>query len=93
MWRFTFNQELYRCANDVLISALDRGALKALVASDADTSAARATERPIQRGLRWETVASSHFSVLRTKVPGGWLISADASLTFYPDPAHLWDGT
>ena len=36
----------------------------------------------------------------RAKVPGGWLVlvsvnahtSVSASLTFYPDPEHAWDG-
>jgi len=92
MLRFTYNQELYRCANDVLTSALDRGALKAVVPADADSPAVPAAERPVQRGLRWEVVVSSHFAVLRSKVPGGWLIAADASVTFYPDPQHRWDG-
>ena len=38
--------------------------------------------------------------VLRSKVPGGWLVSIrsgdqqrDYSIAFYPDPDHLWDGT
>lgn len=93
MWRFTYNQELYRCANDVLTSALDRGALNAVAAQDAEPPAAPSAERPAQRGLRWEAVVSSHYSVLRSKVPGGWLVLADASLTFYPDPEHVWDGT
>ncbi len=36
----------------------------------------------------------------RTKVPGGWLVlttmattdGVSQSTTFYPDPAHEWDG-
>lgn len=37
----------------------------------------------------------------RTRVPGGWLLAAchlammslhTASVTFYPDPEHKWDG-
>ena len=38
--------------------------------------------------------------VLRTKVPGGWLVSIRSgdrqnfhSIAFYPDPDHSWDGT
>jgi len=93
MLRFTYNQELYRCAKDVLTSALDRGALKDVVAADADAPAVPAAERPVQRGLQWEPVSSSHFSVFRSKVPGGWLVAAGGSLTFYPDPEHVWDGT
>lgn len=35
-------------------------------------------------------------SMYRTKVPGGWLllgkVTHGVSVTFYPDPAHAWDG-
>jgi len=118
MWRFTYNQELYRCAKDVLTLALDRGALKGIAEREAGEPGAPASERktsdavapPESRAkdaaqppaeitgrpsLRWETIASSHYVVLRTKVPGGWLVAAGAgpSLTFYPDPEHRWDGT
>jgi hypothetical protein len=35
---------------------------------------------------------------LRAKVPGGWLLilhdsSETASVSFYPDPGHSWDGS
>ena len=28
----------------------------------------------------------------RAKVPGGWLVLHKDSITFVPDPNHLWDG-
>ena len=44
--------------------------------------------------LVWETVYSTPVSgVLRAKVPGGWLVRVDLSVTFYPDPEHKWDGS
>jgi hypothetical protein len=95
MWRFTYNQELYRCANDVLASALDRGALDAVAEPEANEPKAPGTGETVRPLLLWEAVASSHFLVLRSKVPGGWLIAAGSgpSLAFYPDPEHGWDGT
>jgi hypothetical protein len=39
-----------------------------------------------------------NFTFHRTKVPGGWFVaihwqySNAASITFYPDPEHKWDG-
>jgi hypothetical protein len=57
--------------------------------------------------LQWEslpfTVAKANIDrVLRTAVPGGWLVFVYYStvtnsfgyggLTFYPDPDHEWDG-
>ena len=98
MWRFTYNQELYRCADDVLTSALDRGALKGIVeAKDEEpkNEAPAVGGRVARPALRWEAVSSSQYSVMRSKVPGGWLVAAGSgpSLTFYPDPEHLWDGT
>ena len=38
----------------------------------------------------------NHWSVERAKVPGGWLVflrvSDARTLTFVPDPNHVWDG-
>lgn len=52
--------------------------------------------------LNWEEIinkdahSQSSDSTYRTKVPGGWLMSAlvtrDSGLTFIPDPDHEWDG-
>jgi hypothetical protein len=51
--------------------------------------------------LVWEYIHSSQDPnqpvgapyVLRTKVPGGWLVHTDpGGLAFYPDPQHQWDG-
>ncbi len=37
--------------------------------------------------------ASPLRKLFRTKVPGGWLVSSTtASITFFPDPKHRWDG-
>ena len=48
-----------------------------------------------QGDVSWEEV-ESHFSLLRAKVPGGWLLilnwGSGTGLTFYPDPNHKWDG-
>ena len=44
---------------------------------------------------------SMGIGIQRARVPGGWLVVVgvravltfkDASLTFYPDPEHAWDG-
>lgn len=49
--------------------------------------------------MEWENLASKdRYSLfMRAKVPGGWLVLAacgtNSGLTFYPDPAHEWDGT
>lgn len=50
--------------------------------------------------VKWETVISetahTRVTMYRAKVPGGWLImlwpGEAASVTFYPDPNHRWDG-
>ncbi len=45
------------------------------------------------RKIRWV----DHSPVHRAKVPGGWLVRMDythaRSITFYPDPKHLWNGS
>ncbi|PWU12038.1 MAG: hypothetical protein C5B51_01460 [Terriglobia bacterium] len=55
---------------------------------------------PEESLMLWEPLRSSGglLSVLRAKVPGGWLVYVcngfhrHAGLTFYPDPEHRWDG-
>ncbi|MGE0102137.1 MAG: hypothetical protein AB7H86_01930 [Blastocatellales bacterium] len=61
----------------------------------------------IEPELRWEKLNSTRnekgwfkiqWEIHRAKVPGGWLVLArieagnEHSLTFYPDPNHLWNG-
>lgn len=54
--------------------------------------------------LVWHVCKSESFdgnrqSIHRSKVPGGWLVvlkqypEPGRSITFYPDPQHVWDGT
>jgi len=58
-----------------------------------------------QKWIWWEDIPGgqvgtpfakqSILSILRAKVPGGWLISVPegkAPPTFYPDPEYNWDG-
>ena len=56
--------------------------------------------------LAWQECNTESFggygqSVFRSKVPGGWFVvikqehpqPISPSLTFYPDPNHIWNGT
>jgi hypothetical protein len=51
--------------------------------------------------FKWEELKKVRGgSLMRAKVPGGWLVYFQTSgltyptggLTFYPDPKHEWDG-
>lgn len=86
--KFTYLGEPYRCASDVLKAALDRGP------AQAPAAALQPAEAPVAEpgGLRWEQLRSNVQPAARAKVPGGWLVTAGAGLTFYPDPEHQWDG-
>jgi hypothetical protein len=43
--------------------------------------------------LEWEGLRSSAHKVLRTPVPGGWLVALNGSgVAFVPDAKHEWDG-
>lgn len=35
---------------------------------------------------------AKYFAHSRAKIPGGWLVQAKESVTFVPDPEHIWDG-
>jgi hypothetical protein len=68
---------------------MDSGPVQAEPAGD--PSAPRAAARDVL--VKWEELSSSHQSVLRAKVPGGWLVAVRGSgVTFLPDEAHTWTG-
>ena len=96
--RFTYLRELYQVPHKLLVSATDPKAWKAQRASTAESvspaPSRTAQPAPPPPGLQWVPLDSSHPSLLRAKVPGGWLLAAGsgAGLTFYPDPDHQWDG-
>jgi hypothetical protein len=92
--RFSYLEEVYGCPQDLLESAT------AAEEEEARPAAARAPAggAPAQEGkpgLRWERLDSNHqISVMRARVPGGWLLSgSNGTVTFYPDAQHEWDGT
>lgn len=67
-------------------------AAPAPAAETGSTDAAPAV--PAGPALQWTALQSGRVALVRTKVPGGWLIAAPsgASLAFYPDAKHEWDG-
>ena len=60
------------------------------------TSGSKASPKLYWEPLKNEGTSGVLRHTYRTKVPGGWLLSAsDADgmgLTFLPDPNHGWDG-
>jgi len=42
----------------------------------------------------WEKIKDAEngpqYNLLRTKIPGGWLVAGTMGLTFVPDPKHEW---
>lgn len=44
-------------------------------------------------GFVWEQVATNQGTLMRGKVPGGWLVRLQNDVCFYPDPGHKWDGS
>jgi hypothetical protein len=92
--RFLYMGELFRCPHDVLASALDGGKIPKLEAeAPAAASGPAAQAAPPQPRLQFQSLSSTHHSLTRAKVPGGWLIVAGGTgITFLPDPAHEWDG-
>jgi hypothetical protein len=60
-------------------------------------TAASRNEEP--QFIDWEPIESGKgLTVLRVRVPGGWLVYASnnfhhhGGLAFYPDPEHQWNG-
>ena len=86
--KFSYLGDLYACRRDAFISAT--GSAPPQTKSKAEKPAAGPGR--VTAGLQWEPVASNGVSVSRAKVPGGWLVLCGPAATYYPDPAHKWDG-
>jgi hypothetical protein len=107
--KFTFLGQLYRCGSEVLKAAMEShpvgaapappaappapAAAPAATAASPAAAAEPAASSTEVSGLQWEKLGSSPHLVWRTKVPGGWLVTVDQSVAFYPDTDHQWDGT
>jgi hypothetical protein len=90
MVKFTYHGEPYRCAQDLLMSALEKKTFAAAAGAEAPTEAA--SPEPVEKPkLQWEPVESTHYSVMRARVPGGWLVSTGGTaLAYCPDPNREW---
>jgi hypothetical protein len=89
--RFLYLGELYECKQDLFLSATGSGKPESTVEAAVET--APEPEAPSGPRLQWDRVNSSHHTVTRAAVPGGWLVALnDSGLTFVPDSKHLWDG-
>lgn len=90
---FQYLGELYNCKTEVL-----RTASRSLDDSGPTQSSTVSTVAPPEPEIafRWERLNAGSVATSRAKLPGGWLIqvgdSNSRSVTFYPDPAHAWDG-
>lgn len=99
--KFYYLGQYLQCAYDVLERAIVPVGQSGPNANAASAAAASATPAPAvppepeAEGpkLAWQALRSTQGQCARAKVPGGWLISLGSALTFYPDPAHEWDGT
>ena len=92
MSRFSYLGEPYSCPQDILASALG-GALAADAPAGPAPPKASGPSGPERARLQWEVLESSHHSLMRSKVPGGWLVAlGNTGLAFYTDPEHQWDG-
>jgi hypothetical protein len=100
--KFHYLGDLYLCRHEVWVDAVNAGRVepKAPAAPAAPPAPAQQTAPrepvalPSKAKLQWEPLDSSDYALLRAKVPGGWLVAmAGASVTFYADPEHQWDGS
>jgi hypothetical protein len=97
--KFHYLGELYSCRHELFVSAVKAGAIEpqapaAPAAPAEQTAPSEPVTLPSKPKLQWEPLDSGPWALERAKVPGGWLVAlAGASVTFYPDPRHRWDGS
>jgi hypothetical protein len=94
---FVYLGELYECVADVLRSALLASGSPATGENgqQATGSGQKSKSPPAEPkqppSLAWERVESSEGSFSRARVPGGWLVMAEAGgLAFIPDADRSW---
>ena len=85
--KFHYLGELYSCRHEVFVSAVNPAPAPVPTAQTAPSEPVAAKSK-----LQWERL-DSEVALQRAKVPGGWLVALNASVTFYPDPKHRWDGS
>jgi hypothetical protein len=94
--RFRYLGELYSVRRDIFLAATKADEIEpAPTSAPAPVEAGpEAAARPADKEarLKFERLDAGGYSVARAKVPGGWLVTCGAAVTFYPDPRHDWDG-
>lgn len=98
--RFMYLSELYECTSELFLSATGAaGDSKAEAAEVVEPKPASTVEKapepaaPTGPRLEWQRINSSHYSMARVAVPGGWLVTLNGNeMTFIADLKHKWDG-
>ena len=98
--KFKYMGENYRSKHDEFASATNYSLVETASTAENDaamkpvpTAASAAPPAPAGPKLTFEAIPSNIAGLRRAKVPGGWLLAIGAaSITFYPDPDHTWNG-
>lgn len=102
LFKFSYLGQPYQCEKKALKPAIQH--LDGVSSSPAETPAESIAafdespspeEKPAaEPDIRWHALRTTHSTVLRTKIPGGWLVMphGGAGLVFVPDAQHVWDG-
>ena len=102
LFKFSYLGQPYQCEKKALkpaIQQLDGGSSGAAAAAVEavevpEEPSFSAGQTPTDPDIRWHALRTTHVTVLRTKVPGGWLVmpQGGAGIAFVPDAQHDWDG-
>jgi hypothetical protein len=95
--KFTYLGQRYQCPDEMF-----RLAAAAISEPDAQPAPAPKPPEPVPAAVPaaeepgsifWERLGSNWLPLMRTEVPGGWLVAlgaGGAAFAFYPDPDHHW---
>jgi hypothetical protein len=92
--KFRYLGELYSVRRDIFLAATKADEAEPARAAAPAAARAEAPAKPAAKEarLKFEQLDAGGYSAARAKVPGGWLVTCGAGVTFYPDPRHEWDG-
>jgi hypothetical protein len=92
--RFRYLGELYSVRRDVFLAATKPDEVAAAPSAATDVAPAPSAQAPGREvRLKFERLDAGGYTAARARIPGGWLVALGTGVTFYPDPAHEWDGT
>lgn len=97
LFKFSYLGQPYQCEQKLLkpaIQLLDGSPVTDAAGESPNFEQAAGSAPAPDPDIRWQTLRTTNGSLLRAKIPGGWLVMSTngTGITFVPDAGHAWNG-